>query len=348
MAMMEEEVVRKRGWMTREYFLDMVGAVNLIPGPNSTEMTMHCGRMRAGIPGLIVAGLCFIGPAAVLTALFAWMYETYGSLPELEPFLYGITPAVIAVVLHALLLLGRTALKSVELIVIALLTFAACLFGVNEIFALFAAGGTGILISFLTRRNGTVKSVLPWSVIPLISSVIAQSHSSIFLIFLKIGAILYGSGYVLFAFFESELVSTGLLSRQVVIDAIAVGQMTPGPLFSAATFVGWQLGGPAGAAAATAGIFLPSFLFVVVLHPLIPMLRRSAAMSSFLDSINAASVAVILSVVAAMGAQSAGDVRSILIAAGSFAAVYYFRSLNSAVVVVGGSAAGFFLRMVPL
>jgi len=341
-AMIEDEVVQKRKWLSREHFLDLIGATNLIPGPNSTEMTMHCGFVRAGNWGLIVAGCCFIFPAVVINSIVAWMYQLYGKLPVVEPFLYGIKPAIIAIIVSALVSLWKTAFKNVELMIIGTLTIATGLFGVNEIYALFGAGFLGIAIHFLKEKGKMVNGLFPVFLLQLNTTI---SFSSLFFVFLKIGAILYGSGYVLFAFLDAELVKTGLLSRQVLIDAIAVGQITPGPVFSAATFIGWQLGGWLGAIAATVGIFLPSFLFVTLTNPLIPKLRQSKIMSVFLDAINVGSVAVILSVVINMSRVAITDWRTVLIALLGYGVSFFFKKVNSAYIVIGGSVIGYLLYM---
>ena len=340
-AMMEEEVVRKRKWMTPEHFLDLVGATNLIPGPNSTEMTMHCGHERGGWRGLVVAGACFIIPAVVITAVFAWAYRRYGALPEVQPFLYGIKPAIIAVIVALIVSLGRKAVKSTILGVIGLLAAILALAGANEIYVLFGAGLLGILVHLLAaiRANG----IFPALLLIITQSMGDISNWKLFLIFLKVGAILYGSGYVLFAFLDAELVATGLLSKRELIDAIAVGQFTPGPVFSAATFIGWQLGGLGGALAATVGIFLPSFLFVAFLSPLIPRLRRSAVMSAFLDTVNIAAIALILAVAVEMGKETIRDWRTVVIAVLGFVITFHFRKLNTAFIVIGGAVLGYLL-----
>ena len=343
-ALMEQEVVRKRAWMTHEHFLDLVGATNLIPGPNSTEMTMHCGHERAGWKGLVVAGCCFIVPAVLITALFAWAYQQYGRLPQVERFIYGIKPAIISIIVVAMIALGRKALKSVTLALIGAAAAGAVLAGLNEILVFLGAGALGLLLHLLRSRR-TANGVFPFPLLQAGALAADLSAGKLFWIFLKIGSILYGSGYVLFAFLDAELVAKGLLTKQQLIDAIAVGQFTPGPVFSAATFIGWQIGGFWGALAATAGIFLPSFLFVAFLNPLIPLLRRSKLMSAFLDSINVVAVAVILAVLVEMGSATLTDWRTLLIAALSFAATLYFKRLNSAFVVLGGSLLGFLLTL---
>lgn len=345
-AMMEAEIVSKRKWITPEHFLDLIGATNLIPGPNSTEMTMHCGHERAGWKGLVVAGICFIMPAVIITGILAWAYHKYGTLPEVQPFIYGIKPAIIAVIVALMISLGKKALKSLELGVIGVIAAILVVAGFSEVGVLFGAGLLGIVIQMTKSKIKTTQVFIPLLFISVYQSFNSISNTKLFLIFLKIGAILYGSGYVLFAFLEDEFVSPGLLSKQVLIDAIAVGQFTPGPVFSSATFVGWQLGGFSGAAAATAGIFLPSFLFVMFLNPLIPRLRGSAVMSAFLDYVNIASVAIILAVVFELGAQTITDWRSILIAATGFAITWFFPKLNTAYIIFGGAFLGYLLLLV--
>jgi chromate transporter len=339
-AMMEKEIVRKRKWMDQGHFLDLIGATNLIPGPNSTEMSMHCGQERAGWKGLVVAGLCFILPAVIITSVFAWAYRQYGNLPEVKPFLYGIKPAIIAVILSVMYSLARKALKTVELWVIGIFCAVAVLLGANEIIVLFGAGLGGICYQLIKQKQrDTLNSLLPLTVVPF-------TNITVFRTFLKIGSILYGSGYVLFAFLDAELVNKGIISKQVLVDAIAVGQFTPGPVFSSATFIGWQISGAGGALAATIGIFLPSFLFVALLNPLIPRLRKSPLMSAFLDTVNVASVAIILAVCAEMSKAAIRDWRTALIAVVSLFLILLFKNLNTAYIVVGGAIAGYLLYLV--
>lgn len=345
-ALMEEEVVRKRAWMSHEHFLDLVGATNLIPGPNSTEMTMHIGNERAGWKGLVLAGCCFIVPAVIITALFAWAYQLYGRLPQVRPFIYGIQPAIIAVIVVTMIALGKKALKSVQLGILGIAAAAAVLAGFNEIYVLFGAGFTGIILYFLRASRNNAAGLIPFSLLQMNHTAVDVSTLKLFLLFLKVGAILYGSGYVLFAFLDAELVAKGLLTKQELIDAIAVGQFTPGPVFSSATFIGWQLGGLPGAIAATVGIFLPSFLFVALLNPLIPKLRRSAVMAAFLDTVNIASIAIILSVIVEMSRETLLDWRTILIAVISFFLTFYFKKLNTAFIVLGGALLGYALLLI--
>jgi chromate transporter len=342
-AMMEEEIVRKRHWLSHEHFLDLIGATNLIPGPNSTEMALHCGHERAGWKGLLVAGACFILPAVIITGLLAWAYQQYGTLPQVAPFIYGIKPAIIGVVISLMITLGKKALKNVELGFIGILCILLALYGVNEIYILFGAGFVGILIYLAKNKLVSINFILPLSFLLVEDIRIPPSQSKIFWIFLKVGSILYGSGYVLFAFLNTELVKPGMITHQVLIDAIAVGQFTPGPVFSSATFIGWQMGGIKGAVAATAGIFLPSFLFVAFLNPLVRKLRSSKAMSAFLDTVNMAAIALILAVCVDMGRSSITDWKTILIAIVGLSVSLTFKKLNSAFVVLGGSVLGYLL-----
>jgi chromate transporter len=345
-ALMEEEVVKKRAWISEEHFLDLVGATNLIPGPNSTEMTMHIGHERAGWKGLFVAGSCFIIPAVIITAFFAWLYQQYGELPQVQPFIYGIKPAIIAVVVSLMINLGRKALKSTELGIIGALAAIAVLAGFNEIYVLFGGGLLGILIYLIKNRAQTANGIFPFVLLQASNPSMNLSDFKLLLTFLKIGSILYGSGYVLFAFLDAELVAKGLLTKQQLVDAIAVGQFTPGPVFSSATFIGWQIGGVQGAIAATIGIFLPSFLFVALLNPLIPRLRKSKVMSTFLYTGNIVSIAIILSVIVEIGKLTLLDWRSIAIAVISFIVTFYFRKLNTAFIILGGALLGYFLTFI--
>lgn len=339
-AMMQKEVVDKRKWMDHDHFLDLIGATNLIPGPNSTEMAIHIGHERAGWKGLLVAGCCFIFPAVLITAVIAWLYQLYGQLPQVQPFIYGIKPGIIAVILAAVFPLVKTSLKTIELGIIGVLTLMASLAGLNEIYAMFGAGLL-VLLLYLIRRPGRPLPLLFLN-IPFISA----ADVRIFLVFLKIGAILYGSGYVLFAFLDSELVAKGLLSRTQLIDAIAVGQFTPGPVFSSVTFIGWQMNGLPGAVMATIAVFLPSFVFVALLNPLVPRMRRSRLFSAFLDGVNIASVAIILTVCVSFARETVTDWRAILIAILSGIVTFGFRKVNTVWVVLGSGIAGYILLLI--
>jgi chromate transporter len=347
-SMMRQEVVAKRKWMSEQHFLDLIGATNLIPGPNSTEMAIHIGHERAGWKGLIVAGLCFILPAVMITGLFAWLYKQYGQIPEVQPFVYGIKPAIIAIILGAVFPLARKSVKSIELALIGSGVLVLSLLRFNEIYLMFGAGFLALFIASIRNKGpGSTKSIFPFTILQISGfSVFNVSNLNLFLIFLKIGAILYGSGYVLFAFLDTELVSTGILSRQQLIDAIAVGQFTPGPVFSAVTFIGYQISGWTGAVVATIGIFLPSFIFVALLNPLVKKMRSSTLFSTFLDAVNVASVAIIISVCFAMGKDSITDWRTISIAFVSLLLIFGYKKINSALIVVGGSLAGYLLTFV--
>ncbi|NND62306.1 MAG: chromate efflux transporter [Flavobacteriaceae bacterium] len=348
-AMMEDEVVTKRKWMSREHFLDLIGATNLIPGPNSTEMTMHCGHERAGPKGLFVAGISFIFPAVVITGVLAYFYVTYGSLPEIQPFVKGIQPAVLAIIAAAIIKLGRKAIKNWELAVLGLIVLAGSLFGFNEVIALLLGGLLGT-IYFYTKysvRSSSMNSFLPIPLILFSSEIVVKiSALKIFWTFLKVGSILYGSGYVLFAYLDAELVTKGLLSRTELIEAIGIGQFTPGPVLSTATFIGYQMDGLSGALAATAGIFLPSFLFVWILNPLVPKMRKSRILSYFLDSVNVAAVAIMLSVLFVMGKETLIDWRSILIAAVSTILVIWVKRVSVVWVIIIGSVLGYTLALI--
>jgi len=342
-AMMEDEVVTKRKWMSRQHFLDLIGATNLIPGPNSTEMTMHCGYERAGWKGLITAGGLFIFPAVTITLIFAWLYVKYGDLPNVQPIIYGIKPAVIAIILSASYKLGKKALKSVELGILGVLTIAACIYGMNEITVLFGCGLIGLALYYVKKSAGISKSIIPVFLLQAAPVTVSAGTWKIFFTFLKVGAILYGSGYVLFAFLDAELVAAGLMTRPELMDAIAVGQMTPGPVLSTATFIGYQLGGFPGAIAATIGIFLPSFIFVTLLNPLVHKIRKSPPLAAFLDTVNIAAVGVIVAVCYEMAKDSLTDWRTITIAIISIITVFGFKKLNSAFIVLGGAILGFIL-----
>ena len=347
-AMMQEEVVTKRKWLTEQHFLDLIGATNLIPGPNSTEMAIHIGHEKGGWKGLIIAGLCFILPAVLITGIFAWLYKLYGQLPEVQPFVYGIKPAIIAIILGAIFPLAKKSLKTLELIIIGITVLIFSLLSVNEIYLMFGAGLLALFLALIRNKKGTnIFVIFPFTFLQITNSTIfLVSNSQLFWIFLKIGAILYGSGYVLFAFLDTELVSTGLLSRQQLIDAIAVGQFTPGPVFSSVTFIGYQINGLTGAIVSTIGIFLPSFIFVALLNPLVNKMRNSKLFSAFLDAVNVASVAIIVSVCFSMGKDSITDWRTITIAFLSIALTFGYRKINSAFIVLGGSLVGYVLSLI--
>ncbi len=354
-AIMEDEVVTRRRWLTREEFLDLLGATNLIPGPNSTEMAIHIGRVRAGVPGLLVAGSCFIAPAVLIVTAIAWTYTRYGSLPRAEAVLHGVKPVIIAIVIQALLRLGRSALKTPLLAAAAGAAVAMALAGVHELIVLFGIGG-GVAMAEVLRRRGPGGNILlgGTALLPLAGALglgglgalgaSAFSRTTLFLIFLKTGSVLFGSGYVLLAFLRRDLVERlGWLGEAQLLDAVAVGQVTPGPVFTTATFIGYILDGAAGAALATAGIFLPAFVFVALSAPFIPRLRRSRLLGAALDGVNAASLALMAVVTWQIARAAIVDAPSALVAAAAAIFLIAFR-INSTWLVLGGAIAGLLLR----
>lgn len=325
-AMMEDEVVRRRRWLTHEQFLDHLSLTNLIPGPNSTELAILIGHARAGWPGLIVAGVCFILPAALIVTAIAWVYVRVGSLPAAIALLHGVKPVVIAIVLQALWRLGRAALKSKVLAMVAAIAALAAAIGVNELVVLAVAALVMLPLRFLAGRTLSV------------------GLSPLFLILLKIGSVLFGSGYVLLAFLRADFVERfHWLTEQQLLDAIAVGQVTPGPVFTTATFIGYLLAGGSGAAVATIGIFAPAFVFVALTQPVLVRLRRSAAFGAMLDGVNVASLALMAVVTWQLGRSALVDVVSVVIAVVAFVLLVRFR-FSSAWLVLGGAAAGLFMN----
>lgn len=342
-AMMREEVVRRRKWLDDQQFLDMLGATNLIPGPNSTEMAIHIGYVRAGWPGLVAAGACFILPAVLIVLGLAWVYVQYGSTPAGSGLLYGIKPVIIAIIVQALWGLGQKAVKGWLTAAAGIAVFVLYFLGVNEIALLFAAG---VAVMFIQNARRVDKDKAAGWIIPLAglhAPLLLQrpfSLPTLFLTFLKIGSVLYGSGYVLLAFLRADFVERlGWLADQQLIDAIAIGQVTPGPVFTTATFIGYLLGGTAGALLATLGIFLPSFLFVAISNPVIPRLRRSAWAGALLDGVNVASLGLMAAVTWQLAAGSLIDPLTWLM--GLAAAVLLFRyRVNTTWLVLGGAVIG--------
>lgn len=345
-AMMHDEVVRRRKWISDQGFLDLVGATNLIPGPNSTEMAIHLGFLRAGWAGLITGGVCFIFPATLIVMALAWVYVHVGSTVQALWLLYGVKPVIIAIVLQALWSLGQKAVKGLLTAAVGLTTLTLSFLGINEIFLLFAGGLTVMIGMNLQRLKkpsfGFV--FMPLAGLPASPS-LPFSLPLLFFTFLKIGAVLYGSGYVLLAFLRADfVVRFGWLTDQQLMDAIAIGQITPGPLFTTATFIGFVLGGIAGALLATLGIFLPSFVFVAISNPLIPRLRNSPWASRFLDGVNIASLGLMAAVTIQLGRASLTDPFTVVIAL--MAAVGLFRfKVNSPWLILGGAGAGFLSMM---
>jgi chromate transporter len=370
-GMMHDEVVERRKWLDEQQFLDLLGATNLIPGPNSTEMTIHIGFMRAGWPGLIAGGLCFILPAMLMVMIFAGVYVRYGSTPQAGWLLYGIKPVVIAIILQALWTLGRKAVKSPLTAAAGLASFSLYFLGTNDIALLLLTGAAVMIMENIRRIKmspGSMVLITPFywkesvkaltkslsvrserfnalfnSNIPglaVIASAVPFSLPLLFLTFLKIGSVLYGSGYVLLAFLRSDfVVRLGWLTDQQLLDAIAVGQITPGPLFTSATFVGYLLGGIPGGLLATLGIFLPSFVFVAISNPFIPRLRGSPWAGALLDGVNAASLGLMAAVTVQLGRSSIVDPLTALLAAGTLFLLLRFK-INSTWLIAGGALVG--------
>jgi chromate transporter len=369
-ALMESEVVRKRQWLTRQQFLDLLGAANLIPGPTSTEMAINVGFVRAGWLGLCVAGASFILPAASITGAFAWAYVRFGALTQAVSVLGGIKAAVVAVIAIAIWRLGKTAMKSVGLAALGGLALAAFFLGVNPIVILFGGGVLGMLTQRAANLRATgalmvgplarwrafniSSSTRIWARLRALSAVAVASGATgavigrpsvyrIGLFFLKVGAVLYGGGYVLLAFLDQGLVQQhAWLTHQQLLDSVAIGQFTPGPVLSTATFIGYLLGGVPGAAVATAAIFLPSFFYVALLAPVLFRLRQSAWMAAFLDSVNVCAVALMGGVTFRLAADALRGWPAWIIAAASLAVLLRWK-VSPAWVVLGGGIVGLLL-----
>ena len=343
-AMMRQEVVTRRGWMDDQEFLDLNGATNLIPGPNSTELAIHIGRERAGLPGLLVAGTCFIVPATLIVLAFAIAYKAYGSTPAGQSLLYGITPVVVAIVVQALWGLLKTAVKGALTAAVGAGALLLYLFaGVPEIPLLFGAALLVFAAENARRWWGRVVAMAPLGIpLGLLATVKAPAMGgilSIFWSFLKIGSVLFGSGYVLLAFLRSEFVGPGMLTGRQLLDAVAVGQVTPGPVFTTATFIGYLLGGLPGAVVATIGIFLPAFVFVALTGPFVSTLRSSPVLSSLLDGVNVASLALMAGVTLQLARETVLDPIAALV--GVVALVLLLRfNINSAWLVIAGGVVG--------
>ena len=347
-ALMHDETVKRRKWLSDQEFLDLVGATNLIPGPNSTEMASHIGFLRAGWRGLITGGVCFAAPAILIVLALSWVYVRFGATPQATWLLYGIKPVVIAIIVQALLMLGQKAVKGPLTAVVAVIILALYFAGVNEIVLLFAGGLAVMLVVNYRQFRKKVFGLFP---VPLVgagllsTASIPFSFTSLFLTFLKIGAVLYGSGYVLFAFLRADFVIRfGWLTDQQLLDAIAIGQVTPGPLFTTATFIGFILGGTKGALLATLGIFLPSFIFVAISNPLIPKIRNSPWAGALLDGVNVASLGLMAAVTWHLGRSSLTDPLTILIALLCFVLLIRFR-VNSTWLIAAGALIGLLWEM---
>jgi chromate transporter len=356
LAMMEEEFVRRRQWITHAEFLDRLATANLIPGPSSTEVAIFVGQVKRGWRGLIVAGCCFIIPAAIIVSIIAWAYVRFGSLPRAEGILYAIKPAVVAIVIQALGKLARTGLRTILLAATAMLAAALSLSGLSPLLVLVIAGAVSAMIWTLKNRTVVVTAIgfqkalaLPKVVTEAIAvaamgAAVPVGLARLFLSFLKVGSVVFGSGYVLLAFLQTEFVQRlHWLTDKQLLDAVAVGQFTPGPLFTTATFIGYVVAGWKGAVVATMGIFLPGFMLVAVSGPLIPRLRKSPVASVALDGVVAGSLALMAVVAMQLGKASIVDRTTLLIFAASLVALLRFR-LNSAWVVAAAAVVGWFIR----
>jgi chromate transporter len=342
-GMYEHEVVGRRRWLSEAEFMDLLGATNLIPGPNSTEMTIHIGYRRAGWRGMLTAGVCFILPATLITLALSWAYVRYGTLPQVEWLLGGVEPVVLAIVAQALWALGRKTITGLFPALVGGVTVILYLLGVGPLWILFGAALVGLVVRNYRRllRLPALIFTLPlpglaaWQ-----SGAQPFSYWRLFLTFLKIGSVLYGSGYVLLAFLQADFVERlGWLTQQQLLDAVAIGQITPGPLFSAATFIGYILGGTPGALVATLGIFLPSFVFVAISNPLIPRIRRSPWASGLLDGVNYASLGLMAGVLVELSHAQLTNPFAIALAFISLFLLIRFR-LNTTWLILGGALAG--------
>jgi len=343
-ALMEQEVVRKRNWLSREHFLDLLAATNLVPGPNATEMAIHIGYIHTGWPGLIAGGVAFIVPAFLISLVLAVIYVHFGMLPQGAALFYGINPAVIAIILVATYRLGRTALKDKRAIALSVTCLAAALMGINEVTVLLAAGVAGILLYAPIRKSLPAWLVVAWGPLtvslPQAAAWLDDRLLRLALFFLKVGTLIFGSGMVLFAFIQRDVVTSyGWLTQQQLLDAIAVGQMTPGPVLSSATFIGYLVAGWPGAVVSTLAVFAPSFVIITLIGPWIPRLRQSPVIQAFLRGVNAGVVALILAVSVALFRSAIVDVWTVLILVVGLVALLRFR-VDTLWLVAGGAVAG--------
>lgn len=350
-AMLHDEVVVRRRWIDEQHFLDMLGATNLVPGPNSTEMIIHVGYEKAGWRGLLVGGICFILPAALIVGVLAWAYVKYGASPQGEALLYGIKPVIIAIVVQALYRLGQQAVRNSLLLGVGVAVFVLFLWGFNELVLLF---GGGLLVAILQMwRKNAMATMLPLLSVSSLSALTVQvlqgvsvKLDQLFLVFLKVGALLYGGGYVLLAFLRNDLVlRLGWLTDQQLLDAVAIGQFTPGPLFTTATFVGYVLAGVPGAIVATVGIFLPAFCFVAALKHIIPFMRRSAWTAAILDGVNVGALGLMMGVTWQLGRAAIIDWLTALLAVVSAVILFRWR-INSAWLVLMGAVIGLLVNII--
>ena len=352
-ALMHHETVRRRRWIDEQRFLDLVGATNLIPGPNAAEMAIHLGLIRAGWSGLIASGALFILPGMAATLLVAWAYVTYGSIAEVGWVLYGVKPVVIGIVIEALWKLGRKGIKGPTTAVVGIGIVALYILGFNEIALLF--GGAAVVLLVHGARHDLKHGLAAFAPIPglfqmplttLFTSVVPFSQTTLFLSFLKIGSVLFGSGYVLLAFLRSEfVVRLGWLTNQEVLDAVVAGQITPGPVFSSATFVGYLVGGWPSALLATLGIFLPSFLFVGLLSRILPYVRKSPWAATFLDGVNAASLGLMAGVTVQLSRTAILDVFTIVLLLVTLIVIFRLK-VNPIWLIIGGGLMGAIYKLV--
>ena len=347
-ALMEEQFVRRRAWVTRERFLDLVGAVSLLPGPSSTELAIYLGQIRGGLPGLLVAGAAFIVPAAILVVGLAWAYVRFGAAPQLAGLLFGVKPVVVALIAQAIWTLGKTALKTRELTALVVVALALAILNAPALAVLI---GTGVAWMVANRAvsTGAMGSATLTASLPVASlnpAAVSVGLAPLFFYFLKAGAVLFGSGYVLLALLRADLVvRLHWLTEAQLLDAIAISQATPGPFFTVATFIGYVLGGWRGALLATAGMFLPAFLFVAATANFLPRLRQSRAASAFLDGVNAAAVALMALVGWQFARATLVSLPAVGLALASMLLVLWWR-VNSAWVIAGGAVAGIGFRLV--
>ena len=351
-AIMHDEVVKRRRWLDERGFLDLLGVTNLIPGPNSTEMAIHIGYLRAGYPGLILGGICFMLPAVLITMALAWVYVRYGAMPEAGWLLYGVKPVIIVIILQALLGLGKKAVKGPLTAIIGLLVIAGGFFDINQLVLLLAGG---LIVMAIENRQGLKGKGLYALLIPVVpvsgagasvASAIPFSSTILFLKFLKIGSVIYGSGYVLLAFLHEDFVAgLGWLTDKQLIDAVAIGQITPGPVFTTATFIGYILGGVPGSVLATIGIFLPSFIIVAIISHFVPRLRKSPWAAGLLDGVNVASLGLMATVTLYLGKATFVDHVTVIIAIIAAVLLLRFR-LNTTWIIFGGAAVGFIKGMI--
>ena len=347
LALMREEVVSRRQWLSDQGFLDLISACNLIPGPNSTEMAIHIGHRRAGWPGLLIAGSCFILPAAVMVSAIAWAYTKYGSLPAMQGVLVGVKPVVVVIVLQALVVLRRSALKSRLLQTLAFLAALLSLVGVYELTVLFGVAAAAVVVQQGRNWPRHIHALSPIPLFALASDLPSASPAltRLFFVMAKLGSVLFGSGYVLLAFLQSELVEQRhWITASQLLYAVAVGQVTPGPVFTTATFLGYVMAGPKGAAVATVGIFFPAFIFVALTAPFVARLRRSSVLGVFLDGLNAASLGLIAAVTVQIGRTAFVNVATMFIAAVAALLLFRFR-VSSTWLVLGGAIAGWLISV---